>query len=169
MKINLKFLTLIFLSLALTTYAEKNLTFQIIPSQNFLPTTKVTLTENDRDLGFMYYSQIPFLNIYIFHTLYIFSEHRHQGNAQYVLKNTLKKLQKQGVTTIYIQPGPFEIKSQTTKNIDQLSREEKIILLVALYQKCGFQKTDATTQFLANIVYKMLNIPENSQYLMVTK
>jgi hypothetical protein len=78
-------------------------------------------------------------------------------------------LQEQGVKTIYIQPGPFEIKSQTTKNLDKLSREEKIILLVNLYQKCGFQKTDVTTKFIAKILYKKLNIPEDSQYLMITK
>ncbi len=171
MKINLKILMFIVSSIYHTISPEKIVTFKNTPHEKLISNIELTLQEDNHILGFISYAKIPILNIYFLHTLYIFPEYRNRGNAQYLVRYVLQILQKQNIDTVYVQPGPFELPHHYPPRPypAPASKEEELQRLVKLYEKCGFKKTDSATQSVVNLIYKMLNIPEDSQYLMVSK
>lgn len=136
-----------------------------VTNHNWLmPNTKIRYFVNQKQVGEISHTKIPFLSWYALHSLYVDPKYRQRGYAKQLLQYACQCLQKKGATKIYIQPGPYEIQVKL-ETIG--TREAKIQRLVQLYQTQKFTVVNKIISDCAKVIYKIIGIPEDAQYLLV--
>jgi GNAT superfamily N-acetyltransferase len=136
-------------------------------SMFFLNEERVNYYVAGQRVGFIGYTKIPFLPYYAVHSLYVYPEHRNKGYGRQLLTYACDYLASINAQRIYIQPGPFEIDSDGYLVDVPSAHELKMQLLIDFYKKHDFAIVDRWTVYSAHLLYKLLNIYEDSNYLMV--
>jgi GNAT superfamily N-acetyltransferase len=129
--------------------------------------TEIDCFLGDQKIGFICYTKILVAYFYVIHSFYIKPEDRNKGYGGKLLAYTCNHLRSLGAKKIYIQPGPFEEVNGVMHNIYDESRASRIKRLIALYKRCRFQRVNKLISCGAQIVYKILGIDEDANYLLV--
>lgn len=149
------------------TFTDHSFKKEIIDSGFFTNEVQIQYFVQSKNVGFVGYTKFPLVKFYVIHSLYIQPQHRNQGYGRNLLQHACQALQQLGATQIYIQPGPFEISESYMPNAE--AKHRNIQKLVRFYESEGFKLVNWFTSFMANILYKIIGIDENSSYLMVKK
>jgi GNAT superfamily N-acetyltransferase len=126
----------------------------------------IHLYNDKQHIGFVSYCKIALVPFYVIHNLYVYPQYRKQGYGKKLLIYVCDSIKNQGAKKAYIQPGPFEIIDGKTVGIDPLYKQE-IKRLITFYQDYGFDNVGHTLSVIASFVYRLMNIDEDAQYLMV--
>jgi GNAT superfamily N-acetyltransferase len=118
-------------------------------------------------IGFISFTKVPLLKLYAIHSFYIYPPYRNRGHGKKLLVYTCDHVKKLGAQRIYIQPGPFEIVDGVCEKIVDETHRIKIQKLITLYKNAGFTFVNRFISRCAAIIYPILGISENAQYLMV--
>lgn len=140
--------------------------FEIQPSQEHSSDGNVNLYNEDKRIGFVSYTKMPIVPFYIIHSLYVHPQYRGQGYGKKLLLYVCDVIKKQDARRAYIQPGPFEIVNGCTVDVGALYKQ-KIQQFIELYKKCGFKSVSYPMTLLADMIYKIMDIQQDAQYLMV--
>jgi hypothetical protein len=82
----------------------------------------------------------------------------------YVMEDIIVK----GATRIYVQPGPFEFINGRMRQCLGVDRLERLNKLIKFYSEFKFKPaTSVATSSLLKIIYRLLDIQEDPQLLMV--
>jgi GNAT superfamily N-acetyltransferase len=141
---------------------------EIISTATFTNETRIICYVKQNLVGSISYTKIPLLPYYIIHSLFVYRQRRKQGHGEALLMHACDTIEHNGGTKIYIQPGPFEIQNNTMVAInDPVIFEQQLQNLLKFYQKRGFEYVSTCTALSAYVLYKLMRINENAQYLMV--
>jgi GNAT superfamily N-acetyltransferase len=154
--------------LSFLSFATEHFEIQLLDSGLMSNKTKICLYDDATEIGFICYMQVPFLNWYVIHTFFVHPDMRNKGYGTKLLSYTCNRLENIGAHIIYIQPGPFEMLGSISQDVP-LSRDIKIKKLIAFYQRFGFVSVNKLTQICAYILYKVMEIDEDSKYLLYKK
>lgn len=142
---------------------QQNFNHKIISDNSLYNETQVSLHENNQLIGFGCYTKIPLISSYVIHALYVYPQYRNKGYGSQLVLYLCDYLKKQYAKNVYIQPGAFELERRDSDE----TRERKTKILAGWYKRFGFKKVGAMTAKAAIILYKVLGINENSNYLMI--
>ncbi|BDC34393.1 hypothetical protein Noda2021_03510 [Candidatus Dependentiae bacterium Noda2021] len=146
--------------------AQKNYYVSQTVHKNWLSTTtKVAYYNNRKEIGHLYYEQLP-LSIVVIHTFFVEPSYRNNGYGTCLLHMVCKEIKNGGARMIVIQPGPFEHVGQEFKPVTT-NRSERLEQLVRLYTKVGFTVAPHILRYLAACVYKLARLDEDAHYLMI--
>lgn len=126
---------------------------------------KIDVYDDAEHIGFVSYTKTPLLPFYILHSLYVYPNHRKKGYAKRFLPFVCQEIADAGATKIYIQPGPFEMSNDGIVNVEDY--QKRMEYLIPFYESMGFKKVDVILSWLASFIYKVANIQEDAQHLMV--
>lgn len=99
----------------------------------------------------------------------MYPDFRCRGYGGALVKH-LCSFEKNGGKRIYIQPGPFELTDNGLyKEIDISSYEVNIQKLIVFYKKFGFNPVSNISSLCAKVLYGIVCIDENANYLMVKR
>ncbi len=160
------FLLIIFPLSALSQDSDKNLRFVYSQAPDLTwPGVKITLLKDDRPIGFVCTAHISkLLGWFVLYDLYIKKEFRGNHYATMLAMHALHMVTAQHAHKVYIQAGPFE------RDGTQLSQEDHIKRLEELktgYANKGFTQAHVILRLLAQGIYRIIGIPEDSNYLLV--
>ncbi len=150
-------------------YSHETFQYTTVDSGALSNETQITCFEDNSKIGFVSYTKVPCSYFYVIHSFYVYPEYRCQGYGEKLLKQACEHVKALHASRIYIQPGPFEIINGYTKNIHGQDRKKRMQSLVKLYSKCDFTGVDLITMTLACLAYKIMNIDEDTDYLMVKR
>ena len=168
-----KYLPSIFVLLFLANFGPQYKKHEIFLSKEvsknlLINEKKITYLVDSQEVGFISFTN--FFSLYIIHSFYIYPVYRNNGLGRKLLLHTCNYIKKLGGRKIYIQPGPFELVEETFTNIaDPRLRKAKLVKLILFYKNVSFKSVYPVTQKCASFLYKILQISENSSYLMIKK
>lgn len=149
-------------------FHERLFKHEIVSTATFTNETRISCYAKHNLIGFISYTKIPLLPYYAIHSFYVYRHYRKQGYGEALLAYACKTIKHNGGKRIYIQPGPFEIQNNTLVAIDDpILCEQQLQNLLKFYQKRGFEYVYTCTALSAHLLYKLMGIDENAQYLMV--
>ena len=155
------FLSIIFLCFTLSLSKDISFKEETINNSFIFNETKISYHQDNSTIGYAEYTKIPLVAFYVIHSLYIFPAFRNKGYGTRLLEHVGEVLKQKGAHKLYIQPGPFEHEENAPHAA--LTMEQ----LVLWYKKLGFIPVNKIISFFAAYLYKLLDIPEDSRYLMV--
>ena len=121
----------------------------------------IQLIQDQQELGCVSFIKVPLSHTFAVHSFYIYPKYRNHGYGTRLLQYVCDYLATKDAHKIYVQPGPFELPNVSGGN--GLNTQQ----LIKLYTKCGFERGNKLTSTLAGLLYLLININENSRYLMV--
>ncbi len=157
-------ISLLFLN---SLYSHEEFATKIVSSDLITNETEIDYYVDNTLIGFVSFTKVPLCNMYAIHSFYIYPKYRNKGYGKKLLAYTCNHVKDLGARKIYIQPGPFEIVDGRGENITDETREERIQKLIKLYKEAKFNFVNPFTSRCAYVLYKILRISENSEYLMV--
>ena len=104
---------------------------------------------------------------YVFYSLYIYTEHRNNGYGEFFLNHSCDYIKSLGAKKIYIQPGSFEIVDNRICKPDDETKKNNDKKLLRFYKRCGFKIAGKAARKIASMVYSLMKIDENADFLMV--
>ncbi|MBA3752037.1 GNAT family N-acetyltransferase [Candidatus Dependentiae bacterium] len=90
-------------------FSRERIEFQVLYSGWMSNETKIYLYVDSKEIGFLSFTKMPFLNSYIIHTFYVHPGIRNRGFGTKLLLYTCGRLKDMKAGGVYIQPGPFEM------------------------------------------------------------
>ncbi len=135
--------------------------FKHVDYPNAVYQETIQLIEDQESLGFVSFVKIPLLRTFVIHSFYIYPQYRNHGHGTRLLQYACDYLITKNACRIYVQLDPFELPDVTSDNGLNIQQ------LIKLYTKCGFEPCHKLTSSLAGLSYSLININENSRYLMV--
>ncbi len=148
---------------------KESFNHQLVSSGLLDNEVQVSYYLNDLEIGFVSYTKMPVFDFYIIHTFYIYPEFRNRGYGSHLFGYCVNHLKSINASRVYVQPGPFEIEGDVVEFVCDASREVGIQKLVKLYRSHGFDFVGKAVSCFARIVYKVVGIDEESDYLMMKK
>lgn len=125
---------------------------------------------NDAEIGFLCYVKIPLLSSYALFDFYIDCNYRNLGYGKCLLNHVMDDIHAiNNNSTLYVQPGPFELIDGQFKQVQEPLRQKLIEKLVKFYRALGFKNMELgyLTRYIIYIFYILTGIHEDPKYLMV--
>lgn len=165
----LQFFFFVTLFFSFTSYtAEK--TFLIEESRDsgwFISDSRLDCSVDGCVVGYAGLSHLPF-SCHVIHSLYVYPEFRGRGYGRTLLVHACELLKQRNAWKVFIQPGPFELSNG--KIIDPESYDQELLLLNQLsvfYAHVGFRKVNWLYAKAAKLLYWLISLDENADFLMV--
>ena len=158
----------ILISIFLSSFAQQvEFKSKIVGSGFFDETTEIGCFIDDTQIGTIECTQLPF-SFYILHSFFVGAAHRNKGYGRDLLSRACNHVDIRNPRTVLIQPGPFEMSNDGfTRVTEPDERESRLLRLCSLYEKAGFHKASKPVLLAAALLYKLIGLPEDAQYLMV--
>jgi len=124
--------------------------------------THIACTSNNKVVGSVNYTHVPYSTSYVLHSLYVHPPYRRKGFGQKIVKHACMVVTRKGATSIYIQQGPFELDGEPVKK-----DKARVEGLARLYARCGFVQVGTVFSWCASVIYLLMGLDERPEYLMV--
>jgi len=151
-----------------STFATEKYVTQIMDRNLLAQQTKIACYLDDAEIGYLHALQLPF-GFAVIHSFYIRPEQRNKGHGSALLSYACQWLKNQGTKGIFVQPGPFELENDKVLYFhDSPSiNYAKLHQLINFYTKAGFRNAPKVLSQGAGLLYKLMEIQEDSHYLML--
>ena len=155
------FISLFFLKVHTVSYKKVSL------DSSFLTHYNIMMYEDNTQIGAIRILKPLMCNFCIFYNFYIYPEFRQKGYGSCLLRKALVDVKMQKISTVYIQPGPFEISSNLgVQELNEQDKQERLFSLLRFYKKHSFRSVSKLMQKVAYYLYVLIDIDENSKYLL---